>query len=236
MRESSGVSNVALPEEELDVINDKMSEFFENDELSLIPDSLIVSDIDAKELSSEENDYTLSLRIKEFTSDKEMKYYIKSIISQVRHSPEYRVWTDYVREVLGHFNCVITGEMHAHTSVDIHHHPVALYSIVNAVVMQYLNSGKSFCSYDIATDVIELHYENRVGYISLVSSMHEKFHNGFLNIPMELVQGDWEYCAHSLEHTEDDLKVINERLLINKSNCSHSGWRKDEYPGIKKEE
>ena len=193
------------------------------------------SDVDKKELSSDNSSYTLSLRRTEFTDEKEFAKFIKACEGEVRYSPEYKIWGTYVREVLGHISCVLTGKLHSQTTVELHHYPFSLYSITKAIINQYIASGKEFCSYDVATKIIELHYEDRIGFLPLVSSLHDKFHNGFLLIPIELVYGDYKYFLQNYVcFLEDaDIEIINTRLGINKDNCGWTGeygWVRDNYP------
>ena len=197
---------------------------------------LIKSEDGKNELSSEQTPYNLPLRRSDIEEESEFKRFVKACERMIRQSPEYRVWTDYIREILGEHSCAITGEVHSQTTVDIHHHPVSLYTIVKAVLNQYMGSDKEFCTFDIATKVIELHYQNKVGYVPLIRSLHIKFDNGFLLIPMELVLGD--YKTFLKDYTdfleEEDLDVINGRLAINKENCGWGdgyNWGRDSYKG-----
>ena len=186
----------------------------------------VVANIDEKRLSSEDSPYELTLRRNDFPEEKNMNQFIKKVEAIVRKSPEYKDWTSYIKDVLGHYSCELTGEMAAQVTVEIHHHPISLFIITKAMIVQYINSDKGFCSFDIAQDVINLHYENRIGYIPLVKTLHEKFHNGFLLLPMELVKGDWKHITQQYEHDDADLEIIQTRLAINFSNC---GWIAGQY-------
>ena len=176
-------------------------------------------------LSSNDSPYTLSLRRNDFADEKEMERFIKSCERLIRMSPEYRIWTDYIRSVLGYYRCEITGESHQETTVDIHHHPFSLYAITKAAILRNEASGKEFCSYDISSEVIQLHYDMRVPFCLLISSLHEKFHNGALMIPMDLVHGDVQYFITTyLSFLDDDaVESITNRLGVTKENC---GWEK----------
>ena len=59
--------------------------------------------------------------------------------------------------------------------------------------------------------------------------MHEKFHNGRLDIPIGLVKGGYRrfVSEYSKFLEDDDLETIQSRLAINETNCT---WAKDEYP------
>jgi hypothetical protein len=215
--------------DDLDILIEKATILNDDDIFSklIVPEverSPITSNVENKELNSEDSPYSLSLRRKEFVDDKDRDRFIGSVERMVRNSPEYKLWTEYLRETLGEYVCALTGEVHAHTSVDIHHHPITLYHIVKGMILKYQNSEKEFCSYDISKDVIELHYQNRVGYLPLVHSLHDKFHNGFLQLPMELIHGDWKYLLKNLMYDDDDLETIQSRTVINKKNCGYTSY------------
>jgi hypothetical protein len=59
--------------------------------------------------------------------------------------------------------------------------------------------------------------------------MHEKFHNGHLDIPISLVKGDYRWFVREYaKYLEDDeLNTINTRLAANETNVS---WSRDNYP------
>lgn len=203
--------------------NENLSDILGNIDADVLqfPQHTITADVDNKELSSENSPFVLSLRRGEFIDEKELKKFIKSVEGIVRKSLEYKDWTSYIKEHLGHYTCSLTGEVSSQVNVDIHHHPVSLYKVTKAVIFKYLNASKEFCSFEIAQDVIDLHFENRVGYIPIVRTLHEKYHNGFMNIPMELIYGEWQYAVYQLPHDEEDLEGIQSKLAITKENC---GW------------
>lgn len=184
----------------------------------------ITVDEDTHTVSCENSPYTLTLRHSDFDTEKELDRFIKSCERLVRSSPEYRIWTSYIRDSLGHHNCEVTGEQHSQTTVDIHHHPFSMFAIVKAVILRNMAAEKDFCSYDICEEVIKLHYEMKIPFCLLVSSLHEKFHNGFFLIPMELVHGDTKIFMdkYFIHLDEDEQQTITTRLAINRNNC---GWK-----------
>jgi hypothetical protein len=195
--------------------------------------NIILSNQEQKQLYSTESPYTLTLRREDFENQKDFEKFSKKCERLIRVSPEYSEWTQYLREVLGFYSCNITGESNFQTTVEIHHHPFTLYDVVKCVIKEYLNGHKSFCSFDICRDVIELHYENIIGYIPLISSLHEKYHNGFLLIPMELVHGDYKifYERYHSYFDDDDIADIQSKLSIGFENCGWKqySWAKDNY-------
>lgn len=179
----------------------------------------------------ENSPFELSLRITQFNDDKEEIKFIKSVEKMVRFSPEYRLWVEYIIDTLGQNKCEFTGELKSETSVDVHHHPICLYTIVKTLIDDKLKKKEAFCTFDIARDVIELHFQNKVGYVLMLSSLHEKYHNGFMQIPIEFVSGDYKYL---LTHYEMDSEEYNRILLlcaVHKDDIVQT-WSKNNYPGI----
>lgn len=197
----------------------------------------IVIDITSRDqvLSSENSPYELSLRRDDIEDEKELRQFIKSCERLFRMSPEYKLWTSYVREVLGFVKCDLTSEVHGQMSTDIHHHPISLYTITKAVIMKRISEGRDFCSLDIVTDLVEMHYELNIGFIILIKSLHEKMHNGFLQLPMELVKGNYKnFISNYFDYLDDDSKeIIEDRLTINFENCGYGEtyrWSQNNYP------
>jgi hypothetical protein len=192
----------------------------------------IKSNIERLELYSDNYPFNLSLRIKTFEDEATYNKFIKNCEKLIRGCLEYKLWRDYIVDVLQVQTCAITEERSDQCSTEIHHHPVSLFVIVKSLVNEKLEKEEKFCSFDICTKVIELHFRNCVGFVNLVSSMHEKYHNGFLNIPKSLIKGNYnsflEEYAKYLD--EDELETINSRLSITESNCN---WSANDYPTLK---
>lgn len=207
------------------ISNEEMEKFFSKIELT--------SDPDIFELSSEGLESTLSLRINSFESEKELARFVKSCEFMIRKSVEYKLWILYIKETLGLVKCEITGEYSNQTGIEIHHHPVTLYHIVEAVISEKISREESFCSFDIAMDVIKLHFENKLGFIPLVETIHSKYHNGFIEIPIELISGNYQFLLdHYIKYLDEKTKeYIIGKTKINRSNCGWNVvWSKDNYP------
>ena len=191
----------------------------------------IKSNVHNMELYSDNYPFRLSLRISNFESESEYVKFIKNCEALVRRSLEYKYWRNYIIDILGIQTCVITNEKMDEVSIDVHHHVPSLYTLVSALVNECIENEKEFCSFDIAQKAIELHFTNKVGYVTLIKSMHEKFHNNYLNIPINLVKGDYQFFIDKYSKYIDDenLDTINERLSINESNCN---WSRDNYQTV----
>ena len=188
----------------------------------------VKSNVHNMELYSDNYPFRLSLRINNFESETEYVKFIKNCEALIRRSIEYKHWREYIIDILGIQTCVITNEKMDEVSIDVHHHVPSLYILVSALVNESIENEKEFCSFDISQKAIELHFMNKVGYVTLIKSMHEKFHNNYLNVPIGLVKGDYNYFIQNYSKylDDEDLDNINERLSITESNCN---WSRDEY-------
>ena len=188
--------------------------------------SMFVYNENTEDIVSELSPFTLKLRINEFEDETKLNKFVKNCEKMIRFSPEYRIWTEYIHDVLCLHTCQVTGEDNIQTSVHVHHHPYTLFTIVKALILRKMTSNIEFCSFDISTEAIQLHYELKVPFCLLLSSMHEKYHNGFLEIPMELIHGDWNWFKDNLLQyidSEEEIENITHKLSVNKNNC---GWEK----------
>jgi len=188
----------------------------------------ICSNVEGLELYSDHYPFRLSLRIRNFETEAEHKRFIKNVEAIIRRSLEYRLWTAYIKDILQVNCCMITQEKMDEVTIDVHHHIPSLYTLVKALVNRKVEKEQEFSTYDIALETIEVHYANRVGYAVLLKSMHEKFHNGYLTIPIELIRGDYNWFINNLSSylDDEDTERINYLLSINNSNCQ---WSRDNY-------
>ena len=193
-------------------------------------EAAIQCDSDNLEIYADNHPFRLSLRIKTFESEADFNKFIKKVEQQVRSSNEYREWKKYIIDVLGMKTCMITNEKIDEVSLEVHHHLPSLYILVKALVNKKISQQEEFCSFDVATEAIEKHFLNQVGYVLLVKTLHEKFHNGFLTIPREFIKGDFmKFVSEYSEYLDEtDLETIDLRLAANETNCS---WGRNEYPG-----
>jgi hypothetical protein len=192
-------------------------------------DNVIKSNVKSLELFSDNYPFRLSLRIRNFENETTYKKFIRNCEGLVRKCSEYKLWRNYIVDVLQVNTCMITHESIEQVSVDVHHHIPSMYILISALVNKKIENNESFCSFDIAQEAINLHFKNKIGYTTLIKSIHEKFHNGYLTIPVSFVKGDFQYFLDEYTRYIDDqdLETIQSRLAVNESNCT---WARDEYP------
>ena len=192
-------------------------------------DTEVKSNIENLQLYSDTYPFSLSLRISNFESEGEYKKFVRNCEMLVRRSLEYKLWRNYIIEVLQINECMITQEKNSEVSIDVHHHIPSLYILVSSLVNRNIENGEDFCTFDLCKEIIELHFQNKIGYVTLLKSMHEKFHNGRLDIPVSLVKGDYRHFMNNYSRFLDeyDLESMEERMVITESNCS---WMRGNYP------
>ena len=174
-------------------------------------------------LYSDNYPFSLPYRIKELPDEKAFAKFVKSCEKLMRNTPEYRHWVNYITDVLGVNECVMTHEKIWEVGIDVHHHVPSLYLVAKVLINEALLEEREFTSLEIANKGMELHFQNKIGYVTLLSSMHQKFHNGFLQIPIELVKGDyaWFINTYGQYFDDEDWETINRRLSIKKDNCAN---------------
>lgn len=188
----------------------------------------VKSNVESLELYSDNYPFSLSLRVSNFESEADYKKFIRNCEGSIRRCIEYRLWKRYIIDVLQINECMITHEKIEDLTIEVHHHLPSLYVLVCALVNQCIENNKEFCTFDICQEAINLHFQNKIGYVTLIKSMHEKFHNGKLGIPIALVKGDYRFFIQTYKKfiDEGDMEKIEERLVIDETNCS---WSRDNY-------
>ena len=176
--------------------------------------------------------FSLPLKISSFSSDKDLFVFVKNVEKLVRSSLEYKYWTSYITDTLCQNTCALTEESLVECNLDVHHHPITLFIIVKTIVEDFITKDLSFTSYDIALKTIELHYQNKIGYMVLLSNMHAKYHAGFQKLPVEFIHGDYKYMINNYDITEDELLHISELCSITQKDLKLE-WSANNYPGVK---
>jgi len=189
----------------------------------------VKSNVESLELYSDNYPFSLSLRIRNFENEADYKKFVRNCETTIRRCVEYKLWKRYIIDVLQINECMITHEKIDDVTIEVHHHIPSLFVLVSSLINKKLHKEDEFCTFDICQEAIELHFQNKIGYVTLLKSMHEKFHNGKLNIPVSFVKGDYQYFINKFRKylDETDLETIDERLAVTESNCT---WSRDNYP------
>lgn len=154
-------------------------------------------------INAEEDDYGLSVSAKDdiyntyfyFTDwedEKECKKFIKKTEAIVRRSNEYKIWQAKIKEeypVLCNDN-ILSNVTSEDASIELHHYPFSLYDIVDIVLCNNILKGNYVTTFDVAVEVLELHFKLKLGLVPLSRTNHELAHAGELFLARDQVFGD----------------------------------------------
>lgn len=139
-------------------------------------------------------------------TDKDRHKFINRIEKIVRSSLEYRDYIQFLKENVGLDSCIFfqnvtnNGGSKKRISVEMHHEPFTLYDIVNVVLTKYIDEGLPIDDLDIADEVMELHYSNKVGLVPLSKTAHEIIHNSTkLIVPLNMCYGNYSAFLEEYE-------------------------------------
>lgn len=177
--------------------------------------------------STEPNFELLDIYTYEFYDIKELNKFVSNCKKLVRSSLEYSTWVSFIKHEKN--LCQYTHESNNVLTVDLHHHPYSLENIVKIVLQKQIQVNNKTTTLDVAKEVLQLHYDNKVGYILLIKSLHEKFHNGYLKIPIEIVNGNWkQFEQEYLPYISKEIfSVVNKYRNITIQNCPKLKWDDD---------
>lgn len=147
----------------------------------------------------------------EFISEKEFITFIKNVEKLIRGSIEYKEWIGMTRDSYGTWKCAITGNTIEQCSIEIHHHPYTLFDLVYIVIF---NQTKQFCSFSIAEEVMRLHFDFNIGFIPLITTIHEQYHSGNYKIPTNLILGNYKNLEQIYKIPGEILESVWQKLQL----------------------
>lgn len=155
-------------------------------------------------------------------TDKDKAKYIKYIEKLVRSSYEYKEYIKYLTEICEMNFCSvfesISKENIKKLKIEIHHEPFTLYDIVNIVLRRFINKNRDINEYDIADEILQLHFRGMVGLIPVSYTVHQLIHVGKIFIPLQYLDEGFMkfYEFYKREISESEL----EALLLKKLSLS----------------
>lgn len=149
--------------------------------------------------------------IDDLEDDKSYKKLIRNIESIVRTSFEYQEFRDYLLTEMDMTQCAFLEGLDMRDSrrikVELHHAPFTLYDIVEIVVNKHRVEKGIIYPLDIANEIMQLHYEGKVGLIPLSTTVHETVHTGVVFVPVHYVYGKFLQFFNEYEnYIKTDLK------------------------------
>lgn len=159
-----------------------------------------------------------------FKNNKERKRYIDMVKALVRRSPEYKEYISFLKKYMHMDKCVVfnklTSDPNKRYSIELHHDPFTLAEIINVVVTKRQELGESLNPYKTADEVMELHYDDKVGLINLSKTAHELAEHGRIFIPLQWIYQRYDLFVDEYEmYMDDTLKSKIEMIIHMSQKC-----------------
>lgn len=124
-----------------------------------------------------------------FTLDDLMEH-LKEIKKKIRNSKEYRKYLAYIKEEIKIRSCDFFKEFDAiDNDVDLEmHHIISLEElvvIVGSYMVDQLKEGEYLLTFDIAKEVMKIHFEHLIPVVMLTKTIHQMYHSGLYAIDKE---------------------------------------------------
>ena len=196
----------------------------------MIPDSPNIINVTSSNnngnitIKSSQSYYGIPFYANQFYDEKEYNKFIKSVEKLVRQSTEYSAYLGHLKK-LGLDKCSFLNNIHDDiATIEFHHYPFTLYDIVNIVTAYRFMNKKLVSTFLVAQEVINLHFQNKIGLIPLSKTVHKLFHSGELFININMVYG---YVDDFVNYYKDAIPVdlalkYNEILEMSKNNVEYS--------------
>ena len=125
-------------------------------------------------------------------TEKDRVKLVKHIEAIIRDSLEYKDYINYLKDFMNKDSFFAKVEQLAYNKVkiQIHHAPLTLFDLVSIVMQKHQDEYDSTNIYDIADEVMKLHYQCRVGLLPLSVTTHKLVHLGKVFIPVQMIRGE----------------------------------------------
>jgi hypothetical protein len=144
-------------------------------------------------------------------SDKERLKFTLQCEKVIRSSTEYKAYISFLKSHMDMDKCTVLRNCvngnGKHYSIEIHHTPFMLSEIVDTVVRKREALSEKIAPLNIADEVMELHYDEKIGLIPLSKTMHELVGNGKVFIPLQYVYQKYnEFYAEYEDYMDKKVK------------------------------
>lgn len=154
-------------------------------------------------------------------NNKERYKYCTMIKSLVRKAPEYNEYVRFCKKHLGMYGCDVyrnlknDPELHKKYTIELHHTPFTLMEIINVVISKRDAYGESLNPMLVAEEVLNLHYDGKVGLVNLSKTAHELAEKGRIFIPLQRIyhSGYMEFVNEYEEFMDSKLKEKIELII-----------------------
>lgn len=173
----------------------------------------------------------------DFSNTKSVNKFIRNIESRIRTSKEYNDYIGFLNNELRIDRCSIFGNItnDDDVSLEFHHYPFTLYDIVEIVINDKVKRNEKFTSFDIISEVLDLHKKNMIGLTKLCKTAHELVHDGQIFVKLESVFGKVNSFIEIYEDSipEELKKKYNDLIEMNELDLkNYALYLKEHNPEI----
>ena len=173
--------------------------------------------IDTNNLSiqSNKNIFCESFYFIDIYNENAYKKFIKQTERLVRKSKEYNKYIEVLRTNIPalNYDSIMSNISNADASLEIHHYPLTLYNIVEIVLNHKLINKEKVTSFSIAKEVMECHFKNMIGIVSLSTTNHELAHTQSIFLNKKQIFGEYKrFLEEYADGVNTDIREKIERL------------------------
>lgn len=122
-------------------------------------------------------------------SNKGRYKYLTMVKNGVRSTPEYREYVEFLKKYRGMHTSKVLPNVKIDTgkkySIELHHEPFSLMEICDIVLTKREAQGESIAPLQVIEEVLELHYDGKVGLVPLDITTHELCEKMLIFIPLQ---------------------------------------------------
>ena len=163
-----------------------------------------------------------------FKSNKDRYKYCTMVKNLVRKVPEYREYVTFLKKNMGMYGCDVfrnldnSPEKRKHYTIELHHTPFTLMEIVNVVTQKRIEYGESLNPFQTTEEVLNLHYDGKVGLINLSKTAHELAEKGRIFIPLQRIyhQGYIQFVNEYENFMDSNLTKKIELMIQMSQQCN----------------
>lgn len=152
------------------------------------------------------------------TNNRSRDKFIKQNERLIRGSDEYKEYIKFLKTKMHMNKCYVNPTIMSANgkkySIELHHEPFTLYDLVDIEIMRREKYGEELDKFQIAENVMALHYDGLVGLIPLSKTQHELVHSSKVFIPLQHIYQDFYkyYEIHSDILESDECAHIKQKL------------------------
>lgn len=151
-------------------------------------------EFDNLKIKSNKSIYCESFYFVDVFDETNLKKFIKSVERTVRTSKEYKRYIENLRTNVHalNYDTVMSNISNTDTALEFHHYPLSLYEISEILILDHLANKDNITSFSIAKEIMEYHFKNKIGLVSLTKTNHELAHDGALFLHKNQIFGKYE--------------------------------------------